>query len=188
MANRDTSNSGRSLALACVLLGSILCVLTPDRASAQARNGPRSDASRLLQVLDSKGFEALEGRFRILDPPPMACAGYLPTTWYNNVQPYMSVILPGAVGEPVAWERTERVLFPSYLFRQDDVFKPVSALSGGERGRLALAILALDEVNFLLNAAEIIPQQQVLDSLRLFAREVMPAFDGASRSVAAEDA
>jgi len=120
MANRDTSNSGRSLALACVLLGLILCVLTPDRASAQARNGPRSDASRLLQVLDSKGFEALEGRFRILDPPPMACAGYLPTTWYNNVQPYMSVILPGAVGEPVAWERTERVLFPSYLFRQDE--------------------------------------------------------------------
>ena len=30
-----------------------------------------------------------------------------------------------------------------YLFRGDDVFKPVSALSGGERGRLALAILAL---------------------------------------------
>ena len=34
----------------------------------------------------------------------------------------------------------------------------------------------VDRVNFLLNAAEIIPQAQVLDSLRLFAREVMPAF------------
>lgn len=37
-----------------------------------------------------------------------------------------------------------------YLFRGDDVFKPVSALSGGERGRLALAILSLKGANFLL--------------------------------------
>src|SRR5690606_27196124 len=31
-------------------------------------------------------------------------------------------------------------------------------------------------VNFLLNALETIPQQKVLDSMRLFAREVMPHF------------
>ena len=31
-------------------------------------------------------------------------------------------------------------------------------------------------INFLLNAMEMVPQQQVLDSLRLFAREVMPRF------------
>ena len=37
-----------------------------------------------------------------------------------------------------------------YLFRGEDVFKPVSALSGGERARLALAILALEGANFLL--------------------------------------
>jgi ATP-binding cassette subfamily F protein 3 len=37
-----------------------------------------------------------------------------------------------------------------YLFRGEDVFKPISALSGGERGRLALAILALRGANFLL--------------------------------------
>jgi hypothetical protein len=30
-------------------------------------------------------------------------------------------------------------------------------------------------VNFLLNTMEVIPQAQVLESLRLFAREVMPA-------------
>jgi alkanesulfonate monooxygenase SsuD/methylene tetrahydromethanopterin reductase-like flavin-dependent oxidoreductase (luciferase family) len=34
----------------------------------------------------------------------------------------------------------------------------------------------VDVVNFLLNALEVIPQEQVLASLRLFAREVMPAF------------
>ncbi|MFQ5666686.1 MAG: LLM class flavin-dependent oxidoreductase [Candidatus Binatia bacterium] len=38
--------------------------------------------------------------------------------------------------------------------------------------------IGVDEVNFLLNAAEVLAQDEVLDSLRLFAREVMPAFDG----------
>jgi ATP-binding cassette, subfamily F, member 3 len=37
-----------------------------------------------------------------------------------------------------------------YLFRGEDVFKPLDALSGGERARLALAILALTAPNFLL--------------------------------------
>jgi ATP-binding cassette subfamily F protein 3 len=37
-----------------------------------------------------------------------------------------------------------------YLFQGEDVFKPVQALSGGERSRLALAILSLQEGNFLL--------------------------------------
>lgn len=38
----------------------------------------------------------------------------------------------------------------AFLFMGDDVFRPVSTLSGGERGRLALAKLALDGANFLL--------------------------------------
>lgn len=38
----------------------------------------------------------------------------------------------------------------AYLFRGDDVDKPLKALSGGERARLALAILALEGANFLV--------------------------------------
>lgn len=37
-----------------------------------------------------------------------------------------------------------------FLFTGDDVFKPVSALSGGERSRLALAKLMLTKANFLV--------------------------------------
>jgi len=48
---------------------------------------------------------------------------------------------------PVAQARS---LLARFLFRQDDVFKPVRALSGGERGRLALAILSLHDANLLL--------------------------------------
>jgi alkanesulfonate monooxygenase SsuD/methylene tetrahydromethanopterin reductase-like flavin-dependent oxidoreductase (luciferase family) len=36
--------------------------------------------------------------------------------------------------------------------------------------------VGIDGINFMLNAMEQIPQQQVLDSLRLFAAEVMPKF------------
>jgi len=62
-----------------------------------------------------------------------------------------------------------------YLFRGDDVFKPVRQLSGGERGRLALALLALEGANFLLldeptNHLDI-PAQEVL-------QEVLEHFDG----------
>jgi ATP-binding cassette subfamily F protein 3 len=43
-----------------------------------------------------------------------------------------------------------RNLLAAYLFQGDDVFKPVEALSGGERARLALAILTLEGANFLV--------------------------------------
>jgi ATP-binding cassette subfamily F protein 3 len=59
-----------------------------------------------------------------------------------------------------------------YLFSGDDAFKLVSMLSGGERGRLALAKLALEDTNLLLldeptNHLDITSQevlQSVLDS------------------------
>ncbi|MCE1254405.1 MAG: ATP-binding cassette domain-containing protein [Anaerolineae bacterium] len=45
---------------------------------------------------------------------------------------------------------TARKHLAGYLFRGDDVFKPVNSLSGGERARLALAILALEGTSLLL--------------------------------------
>ena len=42
-----------------------------------------------------------------------------------------------------------------------------------------------DRINFLLNAAETVPQDEVLGSMRLFAKEVMPKFQPAAADVAA---
>ncbi len=72
-------------------------------------------------------------------------------------------------------EQQARQHLAQYLFRGHDVFGSVADLSGGERGRLALAILSLEGANLLLldeptNHLDI-PSQEVL-------QDVLEAYDG----------
>jgi ATP-binding cassette subfamily F protein 3 len=66
----------------------------------------------------------------------------------------------------------------AYLFRGEDVYKPLNALSGGERARLALAILALDGANFLVldeptNHLDIPSQEALQDVLEAFTGTIL---------------
>ena len=51
---------------------------------------------------------------------------------------------------PTLTETEIRNMLAAFLFTGDDVFKVISSLSGGERGRVSLAKLMLSEANFLI--------------------------------------
>ena len=51
---------------------------------------------------------------------------------------------------PTLTETEIRNMLAAFLFTGDDVFKEISSLSGGERGRVSLAKLMLSEANFLI--------------------------------------
>ena len=51
---------------------------------------------------------------------------------------------------PTLTETEIRNMLAAFLFTGDDVFKEISALSGGERGRVSLAKLMLSEAHFLI--------------------------------------
>ena len=87
----------------------------------------------------------------------------------NNIVQEIEAIAPDMLLPDI------RTYLARYLFTGEDVFKKVSVLSGGERGRLALAKLGLGHANVLLldeptNHLDI-PSQEVLQN-------VLADFDG----------
>jgi ATP-binding cassette subfamily F protein 3 len=69
---------------------------------------------------------------------------------HDSLNPEQQVIEALLAERPGMSPGEARNYLAGYLFRGDDVWKPVGALSGGERARLALALLALDGANFLV--------------------------------------
>jgi len=83
--------------------------------------------------------------------------------------------------EKVAPRKTQtelRSLLGSFLFSDDDVFKPIRVLSGGERNRYALARMLLQPSNFLLldeptNHLDLRAKDVLLDALQKFTGTVV---------------
>lgn len=88
---------------------------------------------------------------------------------HEGLDPNKSVLEEVLTSSPGMLPHQGRDYLGRYLFSGEDVFKKVSMLSGGERGRLALAKLALKDTNLLLldeptNHLDI-PSQEVLQAV-----------------------
>ena len=136
-----------------------------DRVGLIGPNG--GGKSTLLKTLVGE-IPALKGRFeprherenRLLRPGARATAGWRHAALGRAQRP--------ADGRGIGAHLPGR-----FLFSEDDVFKPVAALSGGERSRLALAVLLLQNANFLIldeptNHLDIAARETLEELLRLF--------------------
>jgi ATP-binding cassette subfamily F protein 3 len=77
-------------------------------------------------------------------------SGYYSQYRIEMLQPDRTVLEEALDTPQKVTEQFIRTLLGSFLFRGDDVFKPVKVLSGGEKSRLALVKLLLDPPNLLL--------------------------------------
>ena len=71
-----------------------------------------------------------------------------------------------------------RDMLAAFLFRGDDIYKPINVLSGGEKSRLALLRLLLKPINFLIldeptNHLDLHSKDVLLDALRSFGGTVI---------------
>ncbi len=77
-------------------------------------------------------------------------ADYFAQDQYKELDPDARILDDLGDASPGSGETELRSLLGCFLFSEDDVFKKIGVLSGGERGRYALLRLLLHPANFLL--------------------------------------
>jgi ATP-binding cassette subfamily F protein 3 len=79
--------------------------------------------------------------------------GYFAQNRLDNLKPELTVlenVMELRTIENQLTEQQARAILGAFLFRKDDVHKPIAVLSGGEKSRLALARLLVKPPNLLL--------------------------------------
>ena len=79
--------------------------------------------------------------------------GYFAQNRLENLRPELTVfenVMELRTNENQLTEQQARAILGAFLFRKDDVHKPIGVLSGGEKSRLALARLLVKPPNLLL--------------------------------------
>jgi ATP-binding cassette, subfamily F, member 3 len=105
--------------------------------------------STLLKIL--AGVIPIQGGERELGSNVVP--GYFAQNRGDNLNPDLNVldnVMELRTAENQLSEQQARAVLGGFLFRKDDVFKPVGVLSGGEKSRLALARLLINPPNLLL--------------------------------------
>jgi ATP-binding cassette subfamily F protein 3 len=115
-----------------------------DRIALVGVNG--AGKSTLIKLLSAS--ESLStGEFRL---GYNVQSDYFAQDQYKELDPDARIIDDLGTVSPRSTETELRSLLGCFLFSEDDVFKKIGVLSGGERGRYALLRLLLHPTNFLL--------------------------------------
>jgi ATP-binding cassette subfamily F protein 3 len=115
-----------------------------DRVALVGVNG--AGKSTLIKLL--AGEEAVTaGEYRI---GHNVAADYFAQDQYKELDPEARILDDLGSISPRSTQTELRSLLGCFLFSEDDVFKKIGVLSGGERGRYALLRLLLHPANFLL--------------------------------------
>jgi ATP-binding cassette subfamily F protein 3 len=103
---------------------------------------------------------------------------YFAQDQYKALDPEARILDDIGTLSPGSTNTELRSLLGCFLFSEDDVFKPIGVLSGGERNRYALARMLLHPSNFLLmdeptNHLDLRAKDVLLDSLQAFTGTVV---------------
>ena len=143
-----------------------------DRIALVGSNG--AGKSTLIKIL--AGLEkTTAGSFRL---GHNAEADYFAQDQYKELDVNAKVLDDIGTVAPNATNTELRSLLGCFLFSDDDVFKPIGVLSGGERNRYALARMLLHPSNFLLldeptNHLDLRAKDVLLESLQSFTGTVV---------------
>ena len=121
--------------------------LTVERGQKVVLVGPNGSGKSTLLRIAMGQMNPLEGEVLWAE---RARPGYYEQHQDEALDPELSVLEELQAVAGGATEQQVRTVLGEFLFKGDDVFKPVSVLSGGERSRVALAKLLIQPTNVLL--------------------------------------